>query len=348
MKIIFLNIYNGVAERGSEIFVSELASRLVVNHEVTVVQSGLKGKFTYRQKVVAGIPYLSNSGLWNIFYHFLVFYFTLRALPFILNEGCDWLIPVNGRYQVLICRLVRKIKKCRILIGGHGGIGREDRINLLIGRPNVFIALTPSAFTWAKQIAPRTKVQLIPNAIDLGKFNLKTENKIQFKRPLVMSVSALLPYKRIDLLIKAVVKLPGVNFLLIGDGPARKEITKLGASLLPERFFYLPRVKHNEMPNYYRAADIFSLPSKSSEAFGLVYLEAMASNLPVVAPIDDNRKFIIGKAGLLCNVSDLDDYAGTLTAALKTDFTNLPRKQAEKFSWDNIASQYEQIIETVS
>lgn len=102
------------------------------------------------------------------------------------------------------------------------------------------------------------------------------------------------------------------------------------------------------MPNYYRAADIFSLPSKSSEAFGLVYLEAMASNLPVVAPNDDNRKFIIGKAGLLCNVSDLDDYAGTLTAALKTDFTDLPRQQAEKFSWDNIASQYEQIIETVS
>ena len=348
MKIIFLNIYNGVEERGSEIFVSELACRLVSKHEVTVVQSGLKGKFPYRQKVIMGIPYLSNSGFRNVFYHFLVLYFTLRALPFIIKEGCDWLIPVNGRSQVLICRLVRKIKKCRILIGGHAGIGREDGINLIIGRPDIFVALTPSALTWAKHIAPRTKVQLIPNAVDLKKFHLKTENKTQFKRPLVLSVSAILPYKRIDLLIKAIAKLPGVNFLLIGDGPARTEITKLGASLLPERFFYIPHVKHNKMPIYYGAADIFSLPSKSSEAFGLVYLEAMASNLPVVAPSDDNRKFIIGKAGLLCNVSDLDDYAGTLTAALKTDFRDLPRQQAEKFSWDNIASQYEQIIETVS
>src|SRR3989304_9716589 len=139
--------------------------------------------------------------------------------------------------------------------------------------------------------------------------------KTQFKRPLVLSVSALLPYKRIDLLIKAIAKLPGVNLLLIGDGPARVEITKLGASLLPERFFYIPHVKHNKMPIYYGAADIFSLPSKSSEAFGLVYLEAMASNLPVVAPSDDNRKFIIGKAGFLCDVNDSENYAAALSAA---------------------------------
>ena len=80
------------------------------------------------------------------------------------------------------------------------------------------------------------------------------------------------------------------------------------------------------------------------EAFGIVYVEAMASGLPVVATDDENRREIIGDAGLFVDPENIEEYAQTLGKALKTDFGEKPRQQAKKFSWDKIASQYEQIM----
>jgi glycosyltransferase involved in cell wall biosynthesis len=106
-------------------------------------------------------------------------------------------------------------------------------------------------------------------------------------------------------------------------------------------------IPFNEMPKIYKSADVFTLPSASSEAFGNVYVEAMASELPVVATDDEQRREIVGEAGILTDPTNIEGYSDALQKALNTDWGDKPRKQAEKFSWETIAKKYEELFKTL-
>ena len=341
MKIAFLNIYNGKVERGSEVFVGELAARLFPQHEVTVFQTGNTNDAKYNIKKIQGIPYIKSQ---NFFYHLSVLLFTLKCLPTIFHGDFDWIIPVNGRFQAIICRIIRFIKHSKILITGHAGVGFEDRFNIIAGNPDVFIALSPKAFTWAKNYS--RKVKYIPNGVDIDKFNPSIKPaKIDLAAPIIFCNSALLPYKRVDLTIRAVSQLKKASLLLVGVGEQKSDLVSLGIKLLGKRFRYIPYIPHDQIASYYRSSSIFTQVSRESEAFGLVYLEALACNIPIVAPNDINRKEIIGQAGLYCDPENIKEYAHSLNQALDTKWYDKPRSQAEKFSWLKIVKQYEKIME---
>ena len=317
MKIAFLNIYNGLVERGSEVFVSEMADGLSRNHHVAVFQSGKKTK-DY-QKSVKHIPYIKNQ---NLLYDFAVFLFTLKCLPSLWNGKYDWIIPVNGPFQALLIRILIFFRGGKMLISGHAGVGREDRLNIILGSPDIFIALSPLALNWALKFTD--KVKYIPNGVNCTKFTPDGKKAdINLKKPVILINSALLPYKRIDLAIKAVVKLENTSLLIIGTGPLKKEIEDLGKRLLHEKFQLIPKVSYDKIPEYYRSASLFTLPSMESEAFGLVYLEALSSNVPVVAP---------------------NDYKKALIKSLNQNWGHNPRLQAEKFCWEKIVKEYEKVF----
>jgi glycosyltransferase involved in cell wall biosynthesis len=345
VKIAFLNIYNGVVDRGSEVFVKEMAARLSQKHSICIFQTGKKEKEKFKIQQISGIPFTPFSSIYN----FWALIFSLKCLPYLWGEKFDWIIPINGRCQVIICRFLRFLRGGKILISGHAGAGFEDKFNLLFGKPDIFVALSPAAFSWAKKVSSKRKILYIPNGVDEKRFNPQIlSKKLSLPRPIIICVSALLAYKRIDRLIKAASLLSRkASLLIIGDGPLKKELTVLGQKLLDDRFLLLQSVPYDEIGSYYNAADIFSLPSRESEAFGLVYLEAMACNLPIVAPNDINRRQIIGSAGLFCDVENIKDYTQILEQALDKDFNDIPRKQAEKFTWEKMASQYEKALQTV-
>lgn len=341
MKVAFLNIYNGIVERGAEVFVDEVASNLSKSLEVSVFQAGKTKNKYYNTVQISGIRYTQTL------YHFWVLIFTLKCLPYLWREKYDWIVPVNGRFQSLICRFFRFLRRGKILISGHAGVGYDDKLNIILGKPDVFIALTQNAYIWAKKISHgNTLIFYIPNGVNLKQFKPEIKKaEIDLKNPIVLCTSALLPYKRIDLLIKACVELKDSSLLVIGDGPLYNELGKLGKNSLGKRFKIIKSVSHSEMGSYYNAAKVFSLPSRGSEAFGLVYLEAMACGVPVVAPNDKNREEIIGEGGILCDVENIGEYTKALGKALKTDFDNKPRRQADKFSWEQIAREYFKIFD---
>lgn len=355
MKIAILSISNGIIERGAETFVKEIASAISVNHDVCVFQIGKGSNHIYKVKEFNFLPFVyfqgeTNEGiaknyLWRIFYDLLVFIFTLCCMPFLIYGKYDWIIPINGRLQVVLCRLIRLFIQCKILISGQSGIGFDDRFNIVVGKPDVFIGLSSQAYRWAQNISD-TKVAKIPNGVDISKFFPSIQkHKTTSPSHHVLCISALLRYKNIDLLIDAISKLQNTNLTLIGTGPERNTILNLAQKKLGNRFHYISHVTHDNLRNYYQKADVFSLPSGEREAFGIVYVEAMACNVAVVAPNFESRREIIGDAGVYFKPSDADDYALCLEKAINTNFGSKPRKQAEKFSWISISKQYEQTME---
>jgi len=348
MKIAFLNIYQGIVSRGAENFAKEVSSRLARKHQVDVYSA--LGKIT-EEKARSQTP-LTLFG--KILYKFnldahsrRVFWFTLSVLPDVVRKNYDWVIPVDGGWQTLILKLLRLIKlaKFKILISGQAGIGRDDLRNLKMN-PDVFVALTRRAEEWANGVNSKIKVAYIPNGADLKKFNPKTKpTTIDLEKPIIICVAGLNPYKRVDLTIEAVSKLKEGSLLLLGDGPEKNRIDELGNKLLGDRRYLRTTVSYDDIDKYYASADLFTLVSESSEAFGSAYIEAMACGLPVVATDDQMRHEIVGDAGLFVDPTNIDKYAGTLEQALKTDWGDKPRQQAEKFSWDKIAKEYEMVME---
>ena len=310
MRIAFLNKYQNKVFRGVETFVYELSNRLSKNHQVDVI---------------------SKINYFNI-----------------LKKKYDVIIPTNGRLQAVIVRKIAWLTGAKVVISGQSGIGWDEKLNLLTF-PNAFVAPSSMTESWAKKFNPFVKVVKIPNGVDLEKFTFKgLPLKVSLRKPIVLAVGAFTEQKRLDLVIKAVAKLNDVSLLIVGGGGDLKdELSSLGKEMLGDRF-EITSVPFEEMPEVYRAADVFTLPSMSSEAFGNVLVEAMASGLPVVATSDLIRKEIVGDAGILVDPTNIEEYSLSLRKALDTNWGDKPRKQAEKFSWDVITAKYEKLFEDIN
>lgn len=311
MKIAFLSRYQGKFQRGAENFVAELSKRLSKNHNVDIL-----------------------------------FGADADTIKKVIHGKYDIVIPINGRWQSLKVSLARFAGKYKILITGHSGIGKDDIWNLLV-KPDVFVALTEYQMEWARKWAWGSKVVKIPNGIDLDKFTPDGEKaNLDLERPIILSVGALVWYKHHERVIEAAAKLKGGSVLIVGDGPLKEQLDRRGKILLKDRF-KINHYSYQDMPKVYRSCDLFTLPSWDREAFGIVYLEAMASGLGVVAPDDFARHEIVGDAGVFVDVEDIAKYALSIEKALRTDWSKKARLQAEKFSWDKITRQYEHLMQSL-
>lgn len=364
MKIAFLNIYGGRVSRGAEVAIDEIAKRLNSKHQITVFQSGNLENASYSIQKISSIPIISPDISHNIIlrvlkkfyldpYSLLVLFFTLQCIPKILKNRYDLLVPINGFWQIIICKLIRLLFRKKIILFGYAGIGIDDYVNLKLN-PDAFFTMSQTALSWAKKVSPKIPIKVLPGGVDTLKFKPDIKPmELPFKPPIILTVAALSVYKRIDLVIKAVSKLPHASLVVAGNGILKEEIELLGKKMLPGRFLRLD-IGFQQLPSLYSACQVFTLPSNHSEpsifskltgvnpseAFGIVYLEAMSCGLPIVAPNDPLRKEIIGNAGILVNCEDINEYSLALNQALQRTWGSLPREQANKFSWDKIVSQF--------
>lgn len=357
MKIAFLNIYNGIVNRGAETFVKELASRLASKHKVTVFQAGDKEGFERYEVEKININFESNRGLKSFFILRRLFLdyqnrsilvFTLKSLPKILKEKYDVVVPVNGGWMPAIIRIATWLYGGKMVISGQSGIGWDDRNNLWCF-PDVFVALSTYSQKWAKKANPFVKVTYIPNGVDTNKFKDERKANNKNERKTILAVGAFVSDKRLNLAIDAIAKIKEAKLIIAGGGgDLKEEIFKYGMKKLGKDRFEVLSASYEQMPEIYQMADVFTLPSRSSEAFGNVLVEAMATGLPVVATNDPIRQEIVGRAGILVDPTDVDQYAKALKTALEKNWGNLPRKQAEKFGWDKVSILYEEIFKEIS
>ncbi|OHA75669.1 MAG: hypothetical protein A3I38_02160 [Candidatus Wildermuthbacteria bacterium RIFCSPLOWO2_02_FULL_47_10] len=339
MKIAFLNYYQNGVSRGLETFVGELSSRLAKKHTVMVLPSPTSAWPSPRELFLPRRFFLDPTSL-------KVALWTIKSLAQLNRFRPGIVFSLNGGWQALISSLYCRFFGAKLVIVGQSGPGWDDRWNLLM-KPHLFIALTKRQLDWAKQATIwKQDFALIGNGVDLTQFHPAGKKiKLALEKPIIMMAAASTPDKRVGQGIGAVARLTKGSLLLLGQGPLDERINKLGYKLLGRGRFLHLAVPHGQMAGYYRSANLFSLCSVGSEAFGIVYLEAMATNLPCIATADPSRREIVGGAGIFVkDPDDTDEYAKAIEKALTKKWGNTPRQQAEKFSWDEVAAKYEKIL----
>ena len=353
MKIAFLHYTCGLIDRGSEISTQILASYFASkNHKVSLYQLGNSSKKENYQVSQIRVPLkprlkknLSLIGkilerLYLDYNSLLVLFFSFLASLKLLKEKPEIIIATNGFWQVLICKLIKVFINTKIVVIGRAGIGWHDQDNLRLS-PDLFIGLSEKAVSWAKKINPKVKSLCLPNAIDIELFLKKRKPvNLGLKSPIILSVAALTPYKRLDKLILACSELKSVSLLIVGQGELYNQLNQLGRKYLKDRFL-IKSFKNKAMVSVYKACDLFVLLSEEREAFGRVFLEAMACNLPVVTIDDQARRNIIGKNGLFVKSLDQKSLAKILEKALKLKRGKQSKIQAKRYDIRKVGSQYE-------
>ena len=159
--------------------------------------------------------------------------------------------------------------------------------------------------------------------------------------PIVLMVSALIETKRVAAGVRAVAALPDAHLVVAGDGPLRAEVDALAAAELPGWFTRLT-LTAPDMPRLYASADAF-LHMSLLESFGNVFVEAMASGLPIVGHDTPRLRWIVGDRDTLC---DTEDRAAT-TAAIGRALAigrGAPDPRSADFDWSAIAARYRDFI----
>jgi glycosyltransferase involved in cell wall biosynthesis len=344
MKIAFLHMTMGLTSRGSEVVVDTLASELAQKHQVLVIQSGKAEKKSYSVKQVyplSSAPSVAPKNMLEKLAFRLhldeesgaVANFTYASLSLLNNFDPDVIVAVNGPLQLRI--LQGQGLKAKTVVFGHAGIGYHDRDNLK-SKPDLFIALTPQSFDWARKLASSyTKVVYIPNPIRIVK---SKKIKLHLPSPVILTVSALSKYKNVDKVLDVIQSLP-YPWLLIGDGEERG-IIEGKLSHLANDFRWLRFVDQDEIQSYYHSADVFCFIPDAQEAFGMVYLEAMAAGLPIVASDDQSRRQLIGEQGIYVDPSNEEAIIKGIQRATtlgKLDYS----KELRAYSLTSVTAQIE-------
>lgn len=257
-----------------------------------------------------------------------------KSRAFLRDTQFDVILPFGGTWSY---RFARWLGHGASIIGvGHGGPVLAD-----LSRSDFFVALTPVDQRKAEKLLPKIMSQVIPNGVDSVKFSPRIKSTASSKN-IILCVGALTVDKGHEQLFDAVLKLDSsVELVCAGKGPLQDKLKEHPLYKMNRVVFV--SVQHNLMPDLYRSADVFTLAS-SEEAFGLVFLEALACGLPVVAHDAPRQKFVIGDTGVFCNTFDTSAYAEALTRALRLPFDQRRVDHAKAFDWTLVADKYQNLM----
>jgi phosphatidyl-myo-inositol dimannoside synthase len=148
-------------------------------------------------------------------------------------------------------------------------------------------------------------------------------------RPVIVCVSRLVPRKGQDMLIRALPairrRVPGAALLIVSGGPSRDKLQALArAEGVESDVVFTGSVRWEELPAHYAAGDVFAMPCRTRgagldvEGLGIVYLEASATGLPVLAGDSGGAPDAVreGETGFVVGGSDVPAIAGRLTELL--------------------------------
>ena len=196
----------------------------------------------------------------------------------------------------------------------------------------------------------RDKIVVIPNGVDLRRFNECNDKLVLDGDPSILYLGHLRRRKGVDVLLQAIAKLrselPNVKLHLVGDGYISDFQLLAKKKGIKKHVVFHGWAADSMVPRYYKSADFCVFPSRY-EPFGIVILEAMASGIPVIASNTGGIRETIsnGKNGILFKPCDADALSKAILALyqdldLRKKISDTALKTVVKYSWENIAERY--------
>ncbi|MCB7480207.1 N-acetyl-alpha-D-glucosaminyl L-malate synthase BshA [Christiangramia sediminis] len=205
----------------------------------------------------------------------------------------------------------------------------------------------------------RKEIEVIPNFIDVSKFQQKTFTDCQRElmahddEKIITHVSNFRKVKRVEDVVNIffeIQKKVKARLMMVGEGPERESAEKLVRELdIRDRVLFLGQ--SNEIDKILCFSDLFLLPSET-ESFGLAALEAMVHSVPVISsntgglPEVNIDKF----SGYLHDVGDVEAMSKSAISILEDQevlvkFKRQAREAAERFDINEIVPMYEDLYE---
>lgn len=194
-------------------------------------------------------------------------------------------------------------------------------------------------------VAPE-KIHVIRNTADPALLDQQKPPLDPNKKELVIgTVTSVVPYEGLDVLIRSLEYLPEhVTALIVGDGSQRAELEDLTASLgLEHRVQFAGQKPTDEIIDWYRKLDVFVLPRKDLDVTRAVTplkaANAMLLGIPVVASDLPAIREITGECAIYVRPNDMRDLAKGIKKIMRHEYDgNQAREWSETLTWKATAS----------
>ena len=190
---------------------------------------------------------------------------------------------------------------------------------------------------FASAFGPRTALEHLPPGVDAERFRpdagARAELRARYglgERPVILCLSRLVPRKGQDMLIRALPpirsRIDGAALVIVGGGPYLPTLRRLASSLdVADQVIFTEGVAPAELPAHHAMADVFAMPCRTRgagldvEGLGIVYLEASASGVPVVAGRSGGAPEAVqeGRTGLVVDGGSTDQIADAVSRILE-------------------------------
>jgi phosphatidyl-myo-inositol dimannoside synthase len=223
---------------------------------------------------------------------------------------------------------------------------------------------------FASAFGPEAALEHLPPGVDIDRFRPDPASRAELRaryrlgqRPTVVCLSRLVPRKGQDMLIRALPairqRVDGAALVIAGGGPYLATLRRLAERFrVSEHVTFTGGIPAAELPAYHAMADVFAMPCRTRgagldvEGLGIVFLEASASGVPVIAGCSGGAPETVrhNKTGLLVDgrsvnlivdaVAELladPDRAATMGAAGRDWVT-------AQWQWDTLAGRLSELM----
>jgi glycosyltransferase involved in cell wall biosynthesis len=199
---------------------------------------------------------------------------------------------------------------------------------------------------------PMQRVRLVSEGINLARWKSACAgDECQRQDGLILCVSRQYPRKCVEDLLRALPlvrqSVPHARAVIVGDGPEHARLRQMAAAPELAGAVHLPgALPDDEVQRLYRQAAVFCLPS-AQEGFGIVFLEAMASGLPIVATSVAAVPEVVPhrQVGVLVPPRDAVALAGALVELLhnrdqRSAYGSAGQMHVQQYDWDRVAARF--------
>jgi glycosyltransferase involved in cell wall biosynthesis len=255
----------------------------------------------------------------------------------------------------------QRIPLLQIVHGVEAWRPRSALQRVLARQVDLFVSVskfTKQRFVAWSGVSPERGV-VVPNCIDASLYGVSPKRSDLVARyglegrTVVLTLGRLLASERykgidevIELLPALTASIPSITYVIAGDGDDRRRLQEKALALgVGERVVFTGYVPEREKADHFRLADVFVMPGRG-EGFGIVYLEALACGVPVVASAADASQEVVedNAFGFIAHPDRPEEIATGIRRALQRTQREIPTRLAN-FSFGMFEKRWHAVIE---